>query len=270
MPPAGRGLAPCTPFVKNAAPPISAQTHRARLFNNHQASINSIPVLQETPAPPQAGRRGSGKSWRLSDRARNRLLPGRFAFRARKTDQNSRPGSITRPAREFRQTLPEPRRHAPFAPGTKFPNQTASSRSFSTLRQTTRTASINSIPFPQRTPAQPQAGRRDSGKGCRLSDRARNRLLPGRLTFRARKTDQNSRPGSSTRPAREFRQTLPEPRRHAHFAPRTISPNRLKQIILNSSANHSHSLNQLDPNSSKNSRTASSGSAGFGQGLAAV
>ena len=40
------------------------------------------------------------------------MLPGRVTPNAPHPAQNSRPGSITRPAREFRQTLPGPRRNA--------------------------------------------------------------------------------------------------------------------------------------------------------------
>ena len=67
------------------------------------------------PVPPQAGRGGPGRGCRLSDRAGHRLLPGRGAHNAPPPARTSRPGSITRPAREFRQTRPGPPRHAPHA-----------------------------------------------------------------------------------------------------------------------------------------------------------
>ena len=46
-------------------------------------------------------------------------FPAASRYRARKKDEISRPGSITRPAKEFRQAIPEPRRYAPFAYDTK-------------------------------------------------------------------------------------------------------------------------------------------------------
>ena len=145
------------------------QTASNRSFSTLQqttrtASINPIPILQKTPAQPQAGRRGSGKGWRLSDRARNRLLPGRLTLKARKggpklkdgKQYEGRRGSPVRPCPNSAGTRPSHQEQYP---------QTASNRSFSILRQTTRTASINSIPILQKTPAQPQAGSAGFGQG---------------------------------------------------------------------------------------------------------
>lgn len=91
MPPAGRGQIPCTPFTYLFVTPSFIQD--------------------------QAFRRGPGKGYRLSDRPGHRLLPGRITDNALHAVQSSRPESITRSARGFRQTLAGPRRDA--LPGKK-------------------------------------------------------------------------------------------------------------------------------------------------------
>jgi hypothetical protein len=72
-----------------------------------------------------------------------------------------------------------------------------------------------------------QAFRRGPGKGCRLSDRARHRLLSGRMAHKALYPAQNSRPGSITRPG----WVSPPP---CPGAPRSAFPeaHRLPPIIL--------------------------------------
>ncbi len=90
MPPAGRGRVPCTPVI-------------------------SLSFLN--PLPPRLKRSVAGRARAVGclTEPGHRLLPGRVTHNALLPARNSRPGSITRPAREFRQTLPGTRRNASIA-----------------------------------------------------------------------------------------------------------------------------------------------------------
>ena len=96
----------------NRAHPRSPHKNKKPFRQTGTTTLPSL-ISSKIPAQLQAGRRGSGRGCRLSDRVGHRLLPGRVALNAKQHDQNSRPESITRPPREFRQPLPGPRRNAP-------------------------------------------------------------------------------------------------------------------------------------------------------------
>jgi len=180
MPPAGRGLAPCTPFIYFFLHTRSHQLKRSGVGRARAVGCLTEPGIVCFPAVPRTTRC---------------FLPeaqGREALRGPR-------GSSGRPC--------------PVRAGTRLPAKAMPPAGRGTRPLHPIHIFLSSHPF-----APAQAFWRGPGKSCRLFDRAKHRLLLGRAAHNALLPARSSRSGSITRPAREFRQTLPGPRRNATTA----------------------------------------------------
>ena len=136
----------------------------------------SSPLLTPS-APPQAFRRGPGKGCRLSDRAQ-----ASFAFRPRGA-QRSTPCPKLKAGKHY-----EAREGIPAALVRPATGRVSRQKNASGGRDSSHgdASPAPHSPLSFLTPsASPQAFRRGPGKGCRLSDRARHRLLSGRVADNA-------------------------------------------------------------------------------------